>query len=123
MARIVVILAILALCGAATATAAESGSYDNPVLGSTPCVVLTEYSVHPEAPAGERAGFRASATFRNLCARAVDLALCLVFVTPVEDADRSCFGGLIRPGGLTQVSDVNVPVMVARPELQWRYVP
>jgi len=101
-------------------TAQAGDDYDNPSMGSTPCITVDTYRVREVA--GGALPYKVDAILQNICGRSVELSLCLVYVTPVEGVDRSCYGSLVRPGSRAQILGAGVPVRVSRPEYSWRYI-
>ena len=122
MARIDATIGLGLLLGASVFAVRAGEHYDNPVAGPGPCVVLEEYSVRPAATTGEPGGYEADVVIENICGRSVDVALCLVYAKPLEDRDRSCFGGLIRPWSRTEIRGAAIPTRASRPEYNWRYI-
>lgn len=98
-------------------------AYDNPTMGSVPCVVMNEYRITESEASDGHEAFQGNAVVENLCSRSVDVAFCFVYVQPNEDADQTCFGGVVRPGSRSAIRNAALPVQAGRPEYQWRYIP
>lgn len=109
------ILSVLVVGGAAAA----SETYDNPGLGNAPCLVLNSY----KTGAGRNDRFDAVASIENICGRSVEVALCFPYVEPVDDVDRQCFNGVVRPWAQSTVEISDLPVKLTGPDYQWRFLP
>lgn len=123
MARFRLPIGLCILLGSVSFSANGAEGYDNPSVGSTPCIVLNDYRVSSATHAEDQSMYQADATVENICARSVDVAFCFVYVKPIDEVDRSCFGGLVRPGSRTQIQGASLPARAARPDYKWRYLP
>lgn len=103
------------------AALAQDASYDNPNSGTTPCIVLNKYEVRSFNLDSENPLYRAQAEIENICGRTMDVAFCFVTAEPINESDRSCYGGMLRPGGVAEVENPSVGVRVTGPDIQWRY--
>ena len=99
-------------------TAKAAGSYDNPTMGDTPCVVLKSY----QAIADGTDSYGAEATVANVCGRSVEVAFCFPFVAPGEDTEPHCTSGLLRPWATSRVEVSDLPAQLATPDYQWRWL-
>ena len=100
-----------------TPVAGASETYDNPSMGSTPCVILNSY----QASANGAETFGAEATVENVCGRSVEVSFCFPFVSPGEDTEPHCTSGLIRPWAKSEVVVSDLPSRLAGPDYQWRW--
>ena len=114
----------LAAASAVAPAVAEETSWDNPGRGDAPCLVLHRYVLTPVGGSFISAStFRADATVGNMCGRSLEVALCFVYAEPVDGSDRSCFSGVIRPGGTTAAASGDTGVLITGPEFRWRWMP
>lgn len=99
-----------------TANAAET--FDNPAMGTTPCVILKSY----QASSDGADAYGAQAIVENVCGRSVEIAFCFPFVSPADDAaEPHCTNGLIRPWATSEVEVSGLPARLAGPNYQWRW--
>jgi hypothetical protein len=124
MAR-VIIVACLLLTGLATAHSARAADgYDDPSLGTTPCVVLNRYELQRVGKRGaENPRFGARAEMENLCGRTVEVSFCFLYAQPVDGHTERCFDELLRPWSGDAVAHPTGPVRITGPSYHWRYLP
>ncbi len=121
MARIAVALgvAVMGVLYGLGAQAAES--YDNPTTAtSAPCVVLSHYDAQAVA---RSTGYKGRAKIENICGRSMAVLFCFRYAEPVNEVDRRCYQGALRPGESSEVELAEAPARLATPEFQWRYLP
>lgn len=126
-------LALLVGLGAAAAAwgtadaqegTAPSGEFDNPALGSVPCVVLNRYDVSPAGQANGTPQFKAYASVENICGRTLDLEFCFTMAESEEgEAARNCYGAALRPWTSAEVNKPGGPARVVGTDYRWRYIP
>lgn len=112
---------MLAVLGGQGAGAVES--FDNPSAGATPCLALNRYEVKPTRTPEGISLYQASASVENICGRTLEVVFCFVYAEPVNEADRSCFGAIMRPWSNAQVEVPGSPTRVVSTEYRWRYIP
>lgn len=98
--------------------AQASESFDNPAMGTTPCVVLKSY----QALSNDAETFGAEAMVENVCGRSVEIAFCFPFVAPGEDTEPHCTNQVIRPWATSRVEVSDLPSRLAGPDYQWRWL-
>ena len=99
-------------------SAEANETYDNPLRGEAPCLVLNGYQASGN---GDR--FGAVANVENICGRSVEVSFCFPFVEPVDDVDRACQNGVVRPWATSTVAISDQPAKLTGPDYQWRYLP
>jgi hypothetical protein len=106
-------------------TAAAQDLYDNPAMGGAPCVVLSRYvSDQPTTGlAADGALRRAEVGVENICGRSVEVSLCINFAEPIDDMTASCIVEILRPRKASSTHRVEVPVALAGPTWEWRWLP
>jgi hypothetical protein len=109
----------------AAGTAAAQALYDNPAKGGAPCVVLSRYVADQPTTglAADGALRRAEAAVENICGRSVEVSLCIDFAEPIDDMTASCSVEILRPRQPSSTHRVEVPVALAGPTWQWRWLP
>jgi hypothetical protein len=112
---------VLAVLGGQDAGAAES--FDNPSAGATPCLALNRYEVQPTRTPEGISLYQASASVENICGRTLEVVFCFIYAEPVNGADRSCFGAIMRPWSNAQVEAPVSPTRIVSTEYRWRYIP
>lgn len=119
MALLAGLLAAATAGGAAAqdAPAEEPPAFDNPALGTVPCVVLNGYDV---APTGN-AQYRASASLENICGRTLDVEFCFLTAGEEGEAGRSCYGAALRPWMSAQVNAPGSAARVVGTDYRWKY--
>ena len=116
-------LAFLLAAGAASAQGAKQEGYDNPTAGTAPCLVLDRYETGTASLSDGKPGHKASAGFQNICGRALEVSFCFLYMEPVEDKDRACYAGSLRPYGRSYAVNGATPTRIAGPDYAWRYLP
>lgn len=112
---------VLAVLGGRAVEAAEP--FDNPSAGATPCLALNRYEVTPTRTVEGISLYQASASVENICGRTLEVVFCFVYAEPVNDADRSCFGAMMRPWSNARVEVPGSPTRIVSTEYRWRYIP
>ena len=107
----------------AAATEEQHPDFDNPMMGDTPCLVLSRYDSGRAPGARNNAQSPARADFENICGRALEISFCFLYAQPVEDEDRACYAGSLRPYERSYAVNPPVPVRIAGPDYYWRYLP
>lgn len=93
-------------------------SYDNPAMGSTPCVILQSY----QSSSNAADTFGAKATVENVCGRSVEVTFCFPLIAGSEEAEPHCTNGLLRPWATSRIEVSDLPTRLANPDYQWRYL-
>lgn len=117
----VTFLAVATVAGG-TASAAD---YDNPAMGDMPCVVIAHYAADRPA-AGAMAGGSVSRSaemaVENVCARSVEVNLCIGFGEPTEGETAGCVVETLRPWATSDIHRVTADVPLTGPSFEWRWV-
>ena len=113
--------AALLLAAAAPAAAAEA-AFDNPGMGSAPCVVLNQYAATTPGR-GDAGTYAAFAELENICGRTVDVAFCFQLAEASGGEDALCVDGIIRPWSTAKRIAIESPVRITGPQYRWRYRP
>jgi hypothetical protein len=114
---LLVSLFLIATSAATSPVQAQDG-YDNPSLGSAPCLVLKSYR---STVSGET--FGADATVENICGRSIEVAFCFPYLAPAEEAESHCVNGMIRPRAAAAIEVEDLPAQLSGPDYKWRYLP
>ncbi len=123
---------VMADGGAAVATAQEAPpqeapaaapppAFDNPTLGTVPCIVLNRYDVAPAGRVGDEAQYRASASVENICGRTLDVEFCFLTAAQEGEAGRSCYGAALRPWTSAEVNAPGSAARVVGTDYRWKY--
>ena len=102
---------------AAVGTAHGQDSYDNPMLGETPCLVLKSY----RALNNGASGYGATAEVENICGRSVEVNFCFPLVAAGEDSEPYCQTDVIRPWATAEVEVADLDNRLAGPDFHWRW--
>lgn len=122
MTRSLLLAGFCALVTAGGAAAQEAPApatdgFDNPKLGSVPCIVLNRYDVEP---AGQ-SQYRASAGVENICGRTLDVEFCFLTTAEEGEVGRSCYGAALRPWMKADVTKPGGPGRVVGTDYRWKY--
>lgn len=118
-------LVVLVLAPSKPILAQESGQegFDNPTMGTAPCLVLTRYETGRGRLADGGQGHTATARFENVCGRSLEVSFCFLYMEPVEDRDRACYAGALRPWAASFAETPPAAARIAGPDYAWRYLP
>jgi len=109
---------VIGLAPLALAPPAEaSETYDNPTMGTTPCVILQSY----QSSSNTADSFGAKATVENVCGRSIEVSFCFPFIAANEDIEPHCTNGLLRPWATTRIEVSDLPAKLANPNYHWRW--
>ncbi|NJO37253.1 MAG: hypothetical protein HC871_06085 [Rhizobiales bacterium] len=109
-------LSLISGLGVIGAALAEE-TYDNPTLGSAPCLVLKSY----QAINHGAAGYGAKAEVENICGRSVEVDFCFPLIDAGEDTEPYCRNGVIRPWATAEVRVDDLDNRLAGPDFRWRW--
>lgn len=122
MMKLTLPLALLVTASAGAAAAQTQESFDNPGIGSVPCVVLKQYDTG-QAKVGGELHYRATASLENICGRSLEVRFCFVYAEAVDEVDRSCYGTVLRPWASAEAKLADVGSRIVATEYQWRFIP
>lgn len=127
MKRIPLLVGLAAATVAGAAVAQEAAEppadgFDNPTLGSVPCVVLNEYDVAPTGQIEGETQYRAYASVENVCGRTLDVEFCFITAAVDEgEAGRTCYGAALRPWMSAEVTKPGGAGRVVGTDYRWKY--
>ena len=114
----ILLVTLLLAFTAITAPVSAQEDYDNPTLGSAPCLVLKSYNSTAQGTT-----FGADAIVENICRRSIEVAFCFPYLAPAEEAESHCVNGVIRPLAAATIEVEDLPAQLAGPDYKWRYLP
>lgn len=123
MYRLVGLLWAVVWAASSSSVVADGHGYDNPGMGSTPCLVMTSLKAPGKAVgAGDAAEYMVDATLENVCGRTLDTEICVIHAVASGDPKRNCATQMVRPESTIRIRQSDAAGRVTGLEFSWRYL-